>query len=211
LCDTFNKLKDGTIDEDAKNAVLTNLYDAFYEGEEPPEEEAENKKQLLDYFSRLATVDQTDLLEDKVCCEVSRLLSSALYCLNSAEINLRPGYSSWNSSIGSAYDPSEYVTVVRSFKGICYYCYVNGKTGVYTGAKEPGVYLSADADKQILTHVFEINGILGKNYVDIYYANGSEIIDGRLQCIYYVYSSNNEFSHFHGFRITNPKIYLESL
>lgn len=43
--------------------------------------------------------------------DVSDSLNQLLYCLNSADANLRPGDSSWNRSLGNLYDPYGWVHI----------------------------------------------------------------------------------------------------
>lgn len=192
LLDTFNRLKDDeSFDQNMKNAVLDHLFNAFYESGAFEGQDSLNRNQLAQHLEELKTATKEDMQASETCAEAGTLLSSALYCLNSAQINLRDGYSNWNSSIGDAYDPSTY-TVAFTQRGTCYCVNQSGEIGTLAAGTTPGVYIQSPEDKQILTHIYAINGILNSSYITLY--QSFRLFKGQDNWWYsipFVYSSNN--------------------
>lgn len=193
LLDTFNRFKDDeSFDQDMKDAVLDNLFDAFYESGAFEGKDSLNRDQLAEYMEALKPVTKEEMLESEVCIKVGNLLSSVLYCLNSAQINLKDGYSNWNSSIGDGFDPSAYIMVFTRC-GTCYGINQNGEISILPAGTTPGVYIQSPEGKQILTHIYTINGILNSSYITLYQSFRS-FSDGTnwWYLIPFVYSSNNQ-------------------
>ena len=77
--------------------------------------------------------------------------------------------------------------------GTCYGINQNGEISILPAGTTPGVYIQSPEDKQILTHIYTINGILKSSYITLYQSFRS-FSDGTnwWYLIPFVYSSNNQ-------------------
>lgn len=202
---TFNHFKEED-KKDLKDRTLNQLYDIFYADNKFVAEDAKNKRELSQAISRLKAITHDDLQNDDMCFEAQKQLQKALLCMNSALINLRPGYSNWNSSIGYNYDPERYYIYFRIFD-LWYRVNHKGEIQCVIEMYDPraediegGIYLLTEQDKRIWDGLnpmmsdleYDMPIILAgyrEAYVTVY---GEDL----LLEVPYAYSSNNEIDFY---------------
>lgn len=198
LIQTFNKFKVGDITKDAKDIILSLLYNAFYESGAKSEDDEENCEELERCLEALEEINEYDMKDDEALIEVESYLQEALLCLNSALTNLRHGYSNWNSSIGDAYDLENYRIVFKVGDKTLF----ADATGQISDAppeyKERHCYMVSNEDKQIWYYVKKITEILNIDQPVVLCAYRKLHSNGFVYIIPYAYSSNNEFEFIAG-------------
>lgn len=186
-------------DKDLKDNILNDLYNTFYIDDTFVDTDDKNKGELRDIIDELLDVTQADLSDEALCFKTQKLLQNALLCLNSAEINLRAGYSNWNSSIGKNYDPDAYYIYFTLYddwfrvdhEGVVEYVISRFEEG--GDEIDGGIYLMTEQDRRIWDG-------LGEMVKDFYpmpvilASSRQAVIREVLVDIPYAYSSNNEFS-----------------
>ncbi len=192
---TYNKLGQDEITAGEKDTILELLLNVFYPDGEPNENEDpdnnQNYTELTIVLDKLRGIDTLNLKDVETCKQVSDLLGTVLCCLNSAPANLRDGYVSWNSSIGSCYDPSEWTTVLDGKE-------IFSQKGTVTPQipteVSDGIYLTDEADGRGIHTLKMIESILEEELLQLNCCVYTQWLDDN-QYVEYpaLYSSLNEF------------------
>lgn len=201
---TFNHFKQNR-DKNLKDKILQELFDVFYVDDEFVVDDSKNKDELSDAINRLMEIDS--LADEDICFDAQKQLQRALLCINSALINLRAGYSNWNSSIGDNYDPEMYYiyfSVLTSWYRVNHEGeieYVIEMSDLRAAGIEGGIYLLKKEDKRIWSRIESLMYdlkykmpliIAGYRIIPFTTIHGVTL----LAPVPYAYSSNNEIAFF---------------
>ncbi|WP_027398472.1 LamG-like jellyroll fold domain-containing protein [Anaerovorax odorimutans] len=199
LIQTFNSLKNGTIEKEVKDDIINYFATLFYNDTEPDQETEPDKYQnyveMKEYIGELLEVDKSSFKNKEINTDIGEFLDNLLCCLNSSDYNLRKGYASWNSSIGDNYDPEAW-KFIKENDGK-FYCVFdqNGKVNEENPREEyteEGVYIINEVDNRSIGFLRDLEAYLNCDFFGFSY--GSYVPPGSEDEIYPIlYSSNNEF------------------
>lgn len=191
LIHIFNNLMRGKISTGDKDLALQQMYNAFYPGNEAQsEEDARNRSDLIGAVMGLNDITQDILQTPEGRARTCKLLNKALYCFNSAELNLRAGNANWNSSIGAAFDPEAYELV---FRGKDRLLVVDQDDNIREekDQRAPGIYFMTNPDRCTYAGMLTAARMVGGDDLSMFYALRYTYINEEGYYIPFVYSSNN--------------------
>lgn len=194
LVNMFNKLTSGKIDIDNRDTALEYMWNAFYVNDRYSDlYDKANKEYLKAQLLLLQKITSDELQSANDRGRACNIMNSALYYFNSADLNLRPGNASWNSSVGPDFDPEKY-EIVFMIGNILAVVNQNGELGYEMRQRAPGIYLMSPEDQCIFTWMSNAATVANEGPPRIGYAfRRVQITDLGVCYIPFLYSSNNNF------------------